>query len=257
MRRTLLKIVQEILTSMGSDQVNSITDTQESIDIAETVRAVFYDCATDFRLNEQQSLFELTASTSSAQPVLMTLPEKVVRLDWIKYNNKEDADTYSEYKEVSWCDFPTFLELSQSLREDTTGVDTMSFTMNNGDTFEYIYKTDAHPSLYTFVDNTTILFDSINLEVDTSLQSDKTMCYGVVYPDFTISDTFIPPLDPASFSYLVNKATIKCFDNIKQQQSPYAAQEARRQKIILRKRNERIQDQSTLFKINKARYGRT
>jgi len=41
MKMTLLEMVQEVLYSIGSDEVNSIADTVESEDVARLIRSTF------------------------------------------------------------------------------------------------------------------------------------------------------------------------------------------------------------------------
>mgnify|MGYP000149502562 CR=1 FL=1 len=57
------------------------------------------------------------------------------------------------------------------------------------------------PSFYTSFDDEHIVMDSYKSSVETTLQNSKTQAYGVVYPTFTISDTFTPDLDDTLFPY--------------------------------------------------------
>ena len=43
---TLLELTQAVLTSIGGDQVNSISDTTESTDVAETIRGLYNNITT-------------------------------------------------------------------------------------------------------------------------------------------------------------------------------------------------------------------
>jgi hypothetical protein len=66
--------------------------------------------------------------------------------------------------------------------------------------------TDQAPTYYTSFDNHTIIFDSYDIAVDTTLQNSKTQCYGSEYPLWEMSNTFVPNLPTDSFSYLLNEA---------------------------------------------------
>lgn len=255
MRYTLLEITQLILSSMSSDEVNSITDTTEAYDIAKIVKSVYYDSASELRLTEHQTLFQLEASGDDALPTLMTVPSNIIKVDSIKYDYKEDGDTYSEFKKIKWIDFDTFIRRGQALREDTTGVGSMDVIYNTDETFEVLFQTDRHPQFYTNVDDTTILFDAYKSTLDTTLQNSKTMCYGLLYPEFNLEDNFTPTLDPSGFSYLINKAKARCFTEIKQVDNPNAVRETRQQKISLIRNNDRIRDTDAVYK-HKSRFGR-
>ena len=50
MKKTVLEIVQDIMNDMDSDKVNSISDTVESQQIAQTVRTVFESMVTNLSL---------------------------------------------------------------------------------------------------------------------------------------------------------------------------------------------------------------
>lgn len=255
MKFSLLEMVQEILSSMDSDECNSIDDTVESWQVALLIRSVFYDLAIDLGLPEHEGLFELNASLDPAKPTLMTVPSNVSLVRNIKYNNQSATDTYSTYKEVSYRPFEEFLEATTGLMGQTSNVGQMSFT-NNADTFEIMYASDKMPQFYTTMDDYTLIFDSYDSTLDTTLQKSKTMCMGVIYPTFDMVNTFTPDIDPPQFSLLKNRAKVRAFAELKQAQNAEAAGEARRQKIIVQKRKETVTTEPFMFKVPR-RFGRT
>ena len=240
-KQTLLELVQSILSSMDSDEVNSISDTVESYDIALLLRDLYYDISVELNLEAHETLFELTESGDSSQPTLMYLPDNVAKLSWIKYDNKETGDTNSNYQEVLYTKFDKFFLGQSSLREDTSGVGEMTFSMNDEE-FEIMYRTDSWPTLFTAIGNNVILFNNINEDYDTTLQKSKTMCSGLVYPTFTLEDTFVPDLDEAQFPYYRNRGKVRAFAEKKQAQNQEASSEARNQKILMQKRKHRINE---------------
>ena len=254
MRYTLLEAVQYILSSMDSDEVNNYDDTVESLQIARLLRAVYYDMATDLSLPEHHTLFELDASGDNAKPTLMTVPSTVTKLEWIKYNNALTTDTNAIYKRVEFLPFDQFFEMQSALYQQTTGVGEMTF-VNNGEDFEVMYRTDRAPLYYTTMDDYTVLFDSYNNDEDTTLQKSKTMCWGAVYPTFTLSNSFAPDLDPTQFSLWLNQAKVRAFAELKQVANNEAAGTARRQMISTQRNNKRIDGLAAVF--TAPRYGRT
>ena len=147
MKYTLLESVQLLLSSLDSDEVNSISDTVESYQVALLLKSVFYDIASELGLAEHETLFELVASGSASQPTLMTVPSNVIRWDWLEYDNKESGDTTADYVRVDYTPLDTFLVMQNAIRDnDNTGQ--MSFP-SNGETFETIYRNDKHPQWYT------------------------------------------------------------------------------------------------------------
>lgn len=254
MKQTVLELTQTILASMDSDEVNSINDTVESYDIAILLRDVYYDIAVELNLDAHESLFELEDSGDSDQPVIMYLPENVSKMYWLKYNNQLVTEDNSSYLPVEHKDFSDFYQMQNGLHLNTSDVAEMTFTMNEED-FEIMYSTDRFPTLYTHIGNQVLLFDAINTDEDTTLQKEKTMCGGLVYPTFTVEDDFTPTLDAAQFPYYRNRAKVRAFSEKKQVQNQEAASEARNQKVLMQKRKSRINEGPAIKQL-KARYGR-
>lgn len=253
MRMTLLEMVQHILSAMGSDEVSSYDDTVESYQVALTIKQAFYDAAVELGLPEHDSLYELVASGDSAKPTLMTLPSTATRLDKILYDNKTATDAYSRMVEVQYMAFNDFLRMQTALSTETSDVGEMAYT-NNGQSFNIMYADNRHPRYYTTTDDNSLIFDSYDSTVDTTLQASKTMAEGSVYPSFSLSNSAYPDLDPTQFPYLLAKAKTRAFNELKQQPNAESAAEARKQKIVVQKRKQSIQKDAPIFGV--ARYGR-
>lgn len=253
MRYSLLEMVQLILSSMDSDEVNSISDTVESNQVALILKSVYYDIATDIGLPEHETLFELIASGSSSRPTLMTVPSNVVTLRSVKYDYRGNEDTYSDFREIVYKPFDDFLLWTTGFRNEDEAVGEMQVTMN-GEVFPFMYRSDRHPTYYTTADDNIILFDSYDATIDSTLQKSKTMCLGNVYPSFSMTDDFTPDLDPSQFSLFINRAKVRAFNELKQQLNEEAAMEARRQKIIVQKRKNKVPDVAPVRKA--PQYGR-
>lgn len=256
-RRTLLELTQSILASMDSDEVNSISDTVESYDIALLLQDVYYDIAVELELTSHESLFELEASGDAAQPTLMYLPSSVKELGWIKYNNQLSTETNTNYVDVKFKKFDEFLRMQNSLRENTTGIGEMTVVLNeNEEEFEFIYRSDVMPQWYTHIGNDTLIFDAYDSSEDTTLTKSKTMCGGLIYPTFTLEDSFIPDLDASQFPYYLNRAKVRAFAEKKQVENREAASEARNQRNLIQKNKDRILEGTALQKMSLGRYGR-
>jgi hypothetical protein len=251
MRLTLLELVQQTLAALDSDEVTSYDDTPESYQVALLIRQAYYDLATELGLPEHESLFRLT-ETSASTPTLMSIPSTVTRFDSVKYDNKETGDTVSNLVNCTYVTFDEFMERQAGLK-DHTGVEEYSIT-SNSQTFPVLCLNDRFPTYYTTFDDNQIVFDSYNSDEDTYLKSAKTMCYGSVYPAFTLSNSFAPNLDPTQFSYFVNKVKTRAFIELKQQVNQEAISETGKQKIVVQKRQRKVTREPEVFRV--ARYGR-
>ena len=87
MKQTLVQLVQSILSSMSSDEINSIGDTTESMQVANIVKETYFNVTNRAGLPDQFELFQLNPFTDPNQPVMMTRPDNISKMAWIKYFN--------------------------------------------------------------------------------------------------------------------------------------------------------------------------
>lgn len=239
MKYTLLELVQLILAAMDSDEVDSISDTVESNQVALLLKALYYDMAVELGLPEHETMFQLDASGDVTKPVLMTVPENVTNMHWVNYDIKLTEETHVNYREVEFRPFLDFLRHTQQLREETEDVGEMAVE-NNGEEFTLLHREDTHPRFYTSTDDHTLIFDAFNSDEDSTLQKSKTLCHGSVWSTFQLDDSFTPDLDPTQFSYYINRAKVRAFAELKQTAHDEAAGESRNQKVVLQKRKRKV-----------------
>lgn len=230
MSYTLLEMTQHILSSLDSDEVNSISDTTESLQVAHIIKGSYYDLITDLDLMEHNSLYQLNASGDADKPTLMFTPDNIKRTSWIKYNKQADDDTYPNFSEVTLLSLEDFITMMTNLR-DSSNIGSQ-LVSNNSETFEFIYRSDKDPDYYTVLDDYTLVFDSYDETKDTTLQKSKTMCSGVAIPIWSMTDNFTPDINSQQFSLLLNRAKTKAFVELKQTENLDAARETRRQRVI-------------------------
>jgi len=260
MRKTLLEVVQEILSSMDSDEANSISDTIESYQVARLVRQTYYDIATDLALPERNGVFKLEAyegSSDPSQPVILYVPSNAVRIDWIKYNYQDpDEDDHADYKDIRYMPFKDMFEMMAGLgNSEDDGIEEMTFQNSQDEDFQFIYRTDKMPEWYTSLGSRYIIMDSLDTSIEDTLQPSNTMCGGIIYPTFELEDDFEPELDPAEFSYFYNKCKTNCFAELKQQELPTAVGESRRQKTLINRRKHLLPNSPAVYNHN-SRFGR-
>lgn len=85
MQFTVLDMTQNILSALGSDEVNSISDTTESMQVAQIIKNKYYDIVSRGELPEHEELFQLDPPLNSTTPVLMYVPDGVSKVEWVKY----------------------------------------------------------------------------------------------------------------------------------------------------------------------------
>jgi len=229
MKYTNLDLVQLTLSSMDSDEVNSVNDTVESQSVLNIVKTTYFDIASRAGLPRHFGLFQLVASGSVDRPVTMTLPSNAASVEWIKYNIATD-DQPLTMREIQPLPLQAFLEKIFALNSTDSNV--VSYFVYVGDTqYTLLCQNDRPPTYYTTTDDGTVLFNSFNFITDDTLQSSKTMCWGQKEFPWAATDTFVPDLDDKQHQLLLNEVKALAFLELKQTPHPKAEKTARRQWI--------------------------
>jgi hypothetical protein len=195
-RYSLLQLVQLTLSSLDGDEVNSISDTTESLQVAQCAQMVYNDLITVTDLPEQFQLFSLTASNDPTIPIVMYRPENIESIDWVKYQRTIQDDTTGQlwWTMLTPIGIEEFLKRQDGLSLDAPNVSQMNLSLPNT-TLQLLYYNDRSPDWYTSFDDNTLLFSSIDTTEDSTLQSSKTLCYGEFSTNFVPVDNFIPQFD--------------------------------------------------------------
>lgn len=239
MKYTLLELVQSVLSSMDSDEVNSISDTVESLQVTEVIKTVYDDIISRSELAIQKTLFNLEASGSALKPVLMIKPATIDSIEWIRYNKIILGDTDPRWEEIRYMPLDSFLMMTQNMSPSETDTDAMTH-IASGFTLTFHFKNNTGPQYYTTFDDNTIIFDAYDAAVDTTLQASKSLCYGTLSNVFVQTDGFVPNLQPHQFPLLLNEAKALAWAELKQTEHKKAEASARRNWIHLAKTRKHI-----------------
>lgn len=203
MKKTLLEIVQKILSDMNSDEVDSIVDTAEAEQVATVVEYTFYNLFTNKLVPEHQTLLKLTPASDSEVPTQFNLQDTTKQICNVWYVNASTG----VFKELYWKDPLDFLKSSDGLSSNYT-------TVQVGGTDVRI-RTDRDPSYYTTFDDEILVMDSYDSTIEDTLQQSKVRAMGYVHPTFSKTDSFVPDLDANLFPLLISEATSTAFSVIR------------------------------------------
>lgn len=231
---TLLEMTQGILSSLDSDEVNSISDTPEATQVANVIKTVYNDIISRANLPEHFDVFELDAAGDPTRPTIMYVPANVQNILWVKYDKRQAFATESDFQQVQFLPIAEFFDRMHGLNnQNQTDVEIFSISSPNSSTFEIKCLNNKYPDYYTCYDDNLVLFDSYDANVDTTLQKNKTICYGEFEPTFSFTDSFVPNLDSRQFSLLYNEAKAMCFAELKQIENARAERNAKRGWVTL------------------------
>lgn len=256
MKYTLLEIVQSVLTSIDGDEVNSITDTTEAMDIAKITKDCYFDIVSRANLPENYFHFGLDASGDNTKPVLMTLPDTAHNALWIKYDARLNSEVDPRYVDVQFRELKDFLTETYQLRESSDmSVDSFIYTVN-GEDLKVFYKNNTAPRFYTVLADRTVVFNSFDNTVDSTLQKNKTLCYGERIVPFTLADAFVPVLDARQFPLLLNEVKATAWAEKKQTTNQRAETKAREGWINLQRTKHNVPGDKGLWQSIRYNYGR-
>lgn len=235
---TILEMVQDILNDLDSDEVNSINDTVEAIQIAQQIQTTYFELIGNRNWPHLKSFFELIGLADTNTPTHFQLPENVKEVDnlvSVRYNKRKAADIRDKYEVVHYLAPEAFLINTNGRNSSENNVETIS---DLGGATLFI-RNDIAPSSWTSFNDEHLVFDSFDNAVDSTLQTSKTQIVGFREPAFTIADNFIPDLPSEVFPALLAeaKATAMAKDN---KLNPKAEQKAQRQKRWLARRGWRL-----------------
>lgn len=206
---TLLGIVQDILSDIDGDEVNSITDTFESEQVATIVKNTFKAMSSNRNWPQHKTALQIPSYGDVAKPTHLVVPANVTELLSLNYNKVRDGETRVRYSPVEWVDNDTFLRRVNAYNSDADNV--IQVTDPSG--VQLLIRNDAAPSVFTSFDDQTLVFDSYDSSVDSAIQESKTQAIAYVQVAWQHVDTYTIDLPPdaeaALFNECVSAASIK------------------------------------------------
>lgn len=234
MKKTLLQIVQNILSDMDSEDVNSISDTVEATQIASIVENTFYNIIATRNVPEHEELLKITALADNTYPTHFQYPENLKTLNKLWYQNSSGV-----YTEIKYCEPLEFIKRVDAPQDNYDTV----YDKNGGTSLRII--NNKHPQYYSSFDDDYVILDSYESSVEATLQESKIRGHGTVYPVFSISDSYVPDLDAVYFPYLINESKAMAQDLLKGGATAKTEQAARRQKSYIQNDRQRSKGANT------------
>lgn len=228
MKMTLLEMVQDVLSAVEADEVNSISDTPEGEMVSKIIKGVYFQMLTWATTPElQTAYFNLEGLSDTTKPVYLKLPDNVEELYWFKYDIQDVDSSQAEYANIRYLSTEEFFERVMSRTLADTEV--TEITTDDGVPL-WIYN-DRNPELYTILNDKFIVCDAYDSAVEATLQGSKTVAAGKQIPVFTETDAFTPDLDDNLFPYLLAESKAVAFAELEQRVSQKHESISREQKV--------------------------
>lgn len=248
MKMTLLEMVQNILSDMDSEEINSISDTNEAEQIVQVIKTSYFNMVASRFIPEHAQILKMTSLSQASRPTHFVFPTRVKNIEFLDYNVSKVSGGV-EYKRLKYLSPDDFFSVSDGRDSEASNV-TKVLDVEADSTL--LIRNDVMPSYYTSFDDEHVVLDSYMSSVDAILLSSKTRAYGVKYPTFdATSDAFVPDIDDTMFPFLLAEAKSTAMSLFKSGSDPKIEQAARRQKSYV---------QNDMYKVNTGRpkntYGR-
>ena len=218
-KMTLLEMTQDILSDMDSDEVNSINDSVESLQVAQIIKTTYFNIVDGKHYPHFDELFQLDSATDT-RPTHMKIPDTIENVHWIKYDIRKTELAKHQYTEIKYLtpeEFINHVDVRDSTDTKVQVVDSLQGIKLN------IYK-DRAPEYYTSFDEEYVVFDNYIQTTDTHLQKSKSQAFGKRAVTFTLSDNFIADFPVQMFSYFLAEAKSAAFVTLKQMANAKAEQ---------------------------------
>lgn len=226
---TLLDLTQRILNDMNGDEVNSISDTLESQQVASIIRDTYQEIIGSRSWPHLNRLLKPTPH-GSARPTHVDMEDAWVYLKEVKYNKRVQTATKDSFDDVTYMEPDEFLEYLNARNSSADDVDTIA---DPDASVSLFILNDTAPTFWTTFNDETLVFDSYDNLVDTNLQASKFQVWGNYEPTWSHTDTAIPDLPAKAFPYLLAEAKSNAFNSLMQVGNQKAEQQSRRQRVWL------------------------
>lgn len=253
MARTVLDIVQGILSKLDSDEVSSIADTVEADQIADIVRQTYYDIIDEYQLPGQRVIGNLESLSDLTKPNVLKIPDNTQSLIAWNYDVRENSEDALRYSPVDYKMPSDFLNhVNQRDAKDTTKYETVYVSSG----VPIVVDITCGPRYWTSFDDKHIVTDNVNKTVDSTLQAAKTQAWIETRWPFEKRDDFVVSLPQNLESLLYRTAENEAYAIFKQAVNPKLEQKERRLRIRAQRNKHRTQqyENNTIF--GSPNYGR-
>lgn len=238
---SLLDITQDVLNDISGDEVNSIDDTVESVQVAAIIRSTFYDIMSTRNWPHTRRLVTMDASGDTCTPTHMTLTDDIKELIMVSYDK---ARVPYVAVDCTYCNTPDFGRVGKRQMSEVKYINPEDFLRmsNQRDNMsertttvcdpynEVLLNIDNQnaPTYFTSFDDKTLVFDAFDSTIEDTLQNAKIQVYAYVMPPWVHIDEAIPELPTEAFAGFVEDCKSRAALKLRQQADQKSEESAQR-----------------------------
>ena len=254
-KMTNIAMVQNILSSMDSDNVNSFSDTEEAIQVFEVLRETYYEILSRRKWKHVMATRRLEQVGDVSKPTKFKIPESVTRINCVRWetykeNTSPVESSWVELKYLDPCDFIDHVQARNAVQLGSR----CETTENDSGVTMYLLN-DVEPSYWTSFDDEYVYLDSWVKADNATVTSPRTSVKVYEEPVYPVTDLGTPDLPVEMFPLLLAEAKSTCWVQFKGAANQKAEQIARRQYIKMREEAPKVEDQRTAYNYGKPTKG--
>lgn len=209
---TLLNVVNEILSDMGRDVINTLDATPEAARVLAILKDVYRQLATRNLWEHRHVHRQLAGGSDSSKPTKVILPEEVMRVKEISYRVAQ-GDYFVKLTHLYPEDFLRIVQGRTTASAEVTA-------FSNEDGVELRVFNDRPPSYWTSFDDTIVYLDSWDTAASSTIVGADTQAHVVLYPTFPVGADDLFDVPARFMPMYISTAKSICFEKIKQIASP-------------------------------------
>lgn len=250
---TNLELVQNILSSMDSDNVNSISDTEEASQIQIVLKEVYNNIISRRRWEFLKKTRQLENVSDITRPNKMKIPDNVTRIECFNWQTIDAKDPERKpWKQLSYLPPCDFIKHVQSRDVEQLKIQGRVLEVVNDDLVPIPMITDKEPSYWTSFDDVHVYLDNFtDVGTNATATSPRTSVDVTQQQLWRDGDLEIQFLPPEMFPLLLAEAKSTCWLNFKGASNAKAEQVASRQYIKMREEEPTVQPQRQWYNYGK------
>lgn len=208
---TLLELVQTLLSDIDSDDVNSIEDTGEAMQIARIVRSTFQDICTEYYLESNKELTQLESLVDANHPTHLRIPDGVYSIESFEYNVSDSNGDPPRWKRLLFLEPMDFLNRVTHNDDGSTNIQIV-------DEFggaQIQVRKDVQPTCYTSFDNQYVVLDAWKQDVVSTVVGSRTRVVVSKKPSLELEDDEVIDLPEHLESLLTAESRVLAFEMFK------------------------------------------